>query len=67
MPRLSDILGQEQAIKVLRRAIATRKVAQAYLFAGPAGAGKGTAALALAAALSCQEVPGKAAKPVRPA
>jgi DNA polymerase III subunit delta' len=59
MPRLADILGQDQALTVLRRAISARKLAQAYLFSGPAGVGKVTTAVALAAALSCEQTPGE--------
>jgi DNA polymerase-3 subunit delta' len=59
MPRLADILGQDSALTVLRRAIAARKLAQAYLFSGPAGVGKVTTAVALAAALSCEQAPGE--------
>ncbi len=59
MPRLSDILGQEQAIQVLRRATSANKLAQAYLFSGPEGVGKITTALALAAALNCHDLPGE--------
>lgn len=58
MPSLNDILGQEQPLLVLRRAVAAEKVAQAYLFAGPEGVGKATCAEALAAALNCETAPG---------
>ncbi len=58
MPSLNDILGQEQPLLVLRRAVAAEKVAQAYLFAGPEGVGKATCAVALAAALNCESAPG---------
>jgi len=58
VPGLSDILGQEQAVKVLRRATRSGRVAQAYLFAGPQGVGKATTARALAAALNCEQEPG---------
>ena len=59
MPRLSDILGQERAIQVLRRAISANRLAQAYLFSGPEGVGKATTALALATALNCYDSPGE--------
>jgi DNA polymerase-3 subunit delta' len=51
--RFADILGQEQATLALRRAIASGHVPHAYLFEGPPGVGKRSAALALALALNC--------------
>lgn len=54
--RLEDLIGQAQAVTVLRRAIATRRVPHAYLFEGPAGVGKRTAAIGLAMALNCDVV-----------
>lgn len=58
MPRFTDILGQDQAIRVLTQAVKSQKVAQAYLFTGPEGIGKTTTARALAAALNCEITPG---------
>jgi len=55
--RLGDIFGQEKAIGILLRAIESGRIPQAYLFAGPDGVGKKTAALALAAALNCPKEP----------
>lgn len=52
--RLDDLRGQDQAVTVLRRAIATRRVPHAYLFEGPPGVGKRSAALGLAMALDCE-------------
>jgi len=51
------VRGQERAIHVLRESLATERVSQAYLFHGPQGAGKTTAALAFAAALNCEAAP----------
>lgn len=59
MPCLTDILGQDQAIQVLRRAVQADKLAHAYLFCGPLGVGKATSAVRLAAALNCENVPGE--------
>ncbi len=59
MPGLADILGQDQAVEVLKRAASSGRLAHAYLFAGPAGVGKATCARALAAALNCQQAPGQ--------
>jgi DNA polymerase-3 subunit delta' len=49
------IIGQSLAVRLLRRAILTGKVAHAYLFAGPDGVGKRTVALELAKALQCRQ------------
>ena len=59
MPSFPDILGQPQAIDVLRRAATGNRVASAYLFAGPEGVGKAATATALAAALNCETAPGE--------
>ena len=55
MHGLSSILGQEGAIAVLRRALASERVAQAFLFEGAPGVGKRTTALAFAQALECEK------------
>ncbi len=49
----SHIIGQEWAIKFLKRVIAGEKIPHAYLFTGIPGVGKTTAALALAQAMNC--------------
>lgn len=51
--RLEDLVGQDQAVTVLRRAIATHRVPHAYLFEGPPGIGKRSAAIGLGMALNC--------------
>jgi len=58
MVLLDAIRGQERAVAQLRRALATGRVAHAYLFTGPIGCGKHTTGLALAAALDCLARPG---------
>ena len=58
--RLAELLGQPAAGAFLRGVVAGGRVANAYLFQGPAGVGKGTAALAFARALLCERVPGAA-------
>lgn len=48
------IRGQDAAIRSLRGAVRSGRVGGAYLFAGPLGVGKRTAARAFAAALLCE-------------
>jgi DNA polymerase-3 subunit delta' len=50
-----DLVGQKRAATYLRRAAEGDTVAHAYLFIGPTGAGKKTAARALACALFCAD------------
>ena len=52
-----DMVGQEHLVKVLKNAIASGRVAHAYLFSGPRGVGKTTAARILAKALNCEKGP----------
>jgi DNA polymerase-3 subunit delta' len=49
-----DLIGQERAVRLLQRGLATGRTPHAYLFTGPEGIGKRTAALALAQALNCE-------------
>jgi DNA polymerase-3 subunit delta' len=51
MDHFKGIIGQERALQVLRRALATKQINHAYLFAGPAGVGKKTTAGAFARAI----------------
>jgi DNA polymerase-3 subunit delta' len=51
--RLEAIAGQPRAVELLRRALASGRVAHAYAFVGPPGAGRATTALAFAGALLC--------------
>ncbi len=50
-----DLIGQARAIRLLQQALRSGRTPHAYLFAGPEGVGKRTAALALARALNCEE------------
>jgi DNA polymerase-3 subunit delta' len=52
--RLSELIGQSRAAAVLRNAIRRQRVTHAYLFRGPQGVGKSTAALLFAQALNCE-------------
>lgn len=50
-----ELPGQSRALSVLASIVANESLAHAYLFAGPAGAGKLRAAVALAVARDCPE------------
>jgi DNA polymerase-3 subunit delta' len=53
----STLLGQEQAIALLQGAIATNRIAPAYLFAGPPGVGRSMAAKSFIELFFCQAIP----------
>jgi len=50
-----EVAGQEHIVKTLKNALATGKIAHAYLFAGPRGTGKTTMAKLFAKGLNCEE------------
>ncbi|HKM10117.1 MAG TPA: DNA polymerase III subunit gamma/tau [Bacilli bacterium] len=54
-----EVAGQQHIVKTIKNALATGKIAHAYLFAGPRGTGKTTMAKLLAKALNCDEGIGK--------
>jgi len=56
--RWASVVGQEAAVRFMRRALASKRLPHALLLRGPSGVGKRTAARALAAAALCREPAG---------
>jgi DNA polymerase-3 subunit gamma/tau len=55
--RFDDVVGQQAVTRTLRNALASGRLAQAFVFAGPRGVGKTTTARILARALNCAAGP----------
>jgi DNA polymerase-3 subunit gamma/tau len=55
--KFADLIGQDPVVRTLQNAIEKGRIAHAYLFTGPRGTGKTSAARLLAKALTCVNGP----------
>lgn len=52
--KFEEVVGQDAAVDILRTALAEARIGHAYLFSGPRGCGKTTAARLVAKTLNCE-------------
>src|SRR5690554_264178 len=55
--QLADVVGQEHITKTLKNALLQQKLSHAYLFTGPRGTGKTSAAKIISKAINCEKAP----------
>jgi DNA polymerase III subunit gamma/tau len=55
--QLNDVVGQEHITKTIKNALVQEKLSHAYLFTGPRGTGKTSAAKIMSKAVNCQQAP----------
>ena len=53
----SEVYAQDHVTKILQSAIASKRIAHAYLFSGPRGVGKTSLARIMAKSLNCEQGP----------